>query len=349
MREYLPAVVGNEALRARLGDELARGAVSHAYIVESAAGAGKHTLAREIAMALSCERRGDGGYPLPCGVCPTCRKIKEGKSPDVITVSREEDKATMGVDVIRALREDVPVLPNELDVKIYIIEDAHTMTRQAQNAFLLTLEEPPPFVMFLLLTEGVDVLLETIRSRAPVLRMQPLSKECMRAYLCDAANGDTARAARALESSDPDAFAALLQMSGGRLGRALELLEDKKRTPMLTRRAQVMALCEQLGKGTGQDALLERVLALGSSREDLVSRLLLMKEALRDLLLLGCTDTAPLLFFTDREAAIELSARFSATRLQAILDATDAALDALAINANTRLTMIHYLCRLTAK
>ena len=68
-----------------------------------------------------------------------------------------------------------------------------------------------------------------------------------------------------------------------------------------------------------------------------------------DLLLLGCSETVPLLFFTDRDAAIELSARFSATRLQSILEATEAALDALAVNANTRLTMIHYLGRLAAK
>ena len=349
MREYLSRVAGNEALRARLGDEIARGAVSHAYILEGPCGSGKHTLAREVAMALSCEKRTDGAYPLPCGICPTCRKIREGKSPDVITVSREEGKATMGVDVVRALRADVPVLPNDLEHKIYVIEDAHTMTTQAQNALLLTLEEPPPFVMFLLLTERVDALLETIRSRAPVLRMQPIGEAQMREYLCDPARGETARTARTLADTDPDAFAALLRMANGTLGRANELLEDKKRAPLMARRAQILALCEQLGKGTGQDALLERVLGLGNARDELTERLLLMKEALRDLLLLGCTDMAPLLFFTDRDAAIELAARFSATRLQAILDATDATLDALSQNANARLTMIHYLCRLTAK
>ena len=166
MREYLSCVAGNEALRARLGGELARGAISHAYIVEGEAGCGKHTLARAIALAMACEQR-EGEGPFPCMSCPSCRKILAGNSPDVITVSREEDKVTMGVDVIRALREDVPLYPNDLDIKLYIIEDAHTMTTQAQNALLLTLEEPPPFVMFLLLTERADALLETIRSRAP--------------------------------------------------------------------------------------------------------------------------------------------------------------------------------------
>ena len=349
MREYLSNVTGNESLRVRLGEELARGAVSHAYILEGPRGCGKHTLAREIAMALSCENRANAAHPLPCGVCAACRKILEGKSPDVITVSREEDKATMGVDVIRNLRADVPVLPNDLDHKIYIIEDAHTMTTQAQNALLLTLEEPPPFVMFLLLSESTDVLLETIRSRAPVLRMQPIGEELMRAYLCDAAHGETARTARTLRDTDPDAFTALLRMANGRIGRALELLQDKKRAPMLARRAQISALCEQLGTGTGQDMLLAQVLGLGSARDELTEKLLMLKEALRDLLLLGCSETVPLLFFTDRDAAIELSARFSATRLQSILEATEAALDALAVNANTRLTMIHYLGRLAAK
>ena len=90
MREYLSRVVGNDALRARLGEELSRGAISHAYIIEGPAGSGKHTLAREIATALSCEHREKNGLPLPCNTCMTCRKIAAGNSPDVITVSREE-------------------------------------------------------------------------------------------------------------------------------------------------------------------------------------------------------------------------------------------------------------------
>ena len=69
------------------------------------------------------------------------------------------------------------IAPNELDTKLYILEEAHLMTAQAQNAFLLTLEEPPPYVLFLLLAENAQALLETVRSRAPVRRTELLSRE----------------------------------------------------------------------------------------------------------------------------------------------------------------------------
>ena len=144
-------MIGNDALRVRLADDLRRGRLSHAYILEGPVGSGKHTLARQIAAALSCERKQDVTSPLPCRSCPACRKILSGNSPDLITVKREEDKTTFGVEVIRELRQDVPVAPNDTDYKVYLIEDAHLMTQQAQNAFLLTLEEPPPYVLFLLL------------------------------------------------------------------------------------------------------------------------------------------------------------------------------------------------------
>lgn len=346
VREYLPGLVGNTALRERLGAELERGVFSHAYILEGPRGCGKHTLAREIILSLACEHRTDVSTPLPCGTCPTCRKIAAGNCPDVIFVSREADKATLGVDVIRAMREGVNVLPNDLDVKIYVIEDAHTMTTQAQNALLLTLEEPPSFVRFLLLSEQGDALLETIRSRAPILRMQPVEDEMLCAYLLSPARGAVARTAAALKEGGE--LAALLRMAGGRIGRALELLEEKKRAPMMARREAASELCALLADGKRRDALLAHLLSFGSARDELCARLSLFKEALRDLIALCCSEEAPLVFFTDREAAVELSARFLQRELFQFVEATDLALAALSANANTRLVMIQYLCRLTA-
>ena len=340
MREYLPRVVGNAALRARLGEELARGAVSHAYIIEGPLGSGKHTLAREIALALSCENRQKDGLSLPCGICDTCRKIAAGHSPDVITVSREEGKSTMGVDVVRALREDVPLYPNDLDVKIYIVEDAHTMTQQAQNALLLTLEEPPPFVMFLLLAERAELLLETIRSRAPILRMQPIADTQMREYLLSADRPDVAREAKALPREE---FDALLRMANGAIGRALTLLEKEKRAPVLARRQAAEQFCRTLAQMRSPDELLAVLMSFGTAREDLLARLATVTEALRDLLLLAYTDHAPLIFFTDREAALELSASFAAERLQTFLHATEETMEQLSMNANVRLTVFRYL------
>lgn len=348
MRAYLSSLVGNVALRARLGDELARGALSHAYIIEGPSGSGKHTLARAIAMALACEKKEDGSVPFPCMQCPSCRKILAGNCPDLLTISREEDKTTMGIDVIRALREDVPTMPNELDVKVYIIEDAHTITTQAQNALLLTLEEPPPFVLFLLLCEQGEALLETIRSRAPMLRMQPIDDAEMRSYLLQDAAPATVRAANVLLSQSPREFDALIRLSQGRVGRALELLEEKKRAPLMAYRADAERICRLLGEHNGDTELLTLLLSFNTGREEATTRLLTLMQALRDLLCLCHSDTAPLIFFADREQAIELSARFTAATLLSFVSATEQTLDSIAANANLRLALTRYFCLLRA-
>ncbi len=348
MREYLSELVGNDALRSHLGTELASGTMPHAYILHGPKGSGKHTLARLIAMALACQNRFDSALPLPCGRCPSCRKIAEGNCPDILTVKREEDKATMGVDVIRALRTDVPVLPNDLDCKIYVIEDAHTMTVPAQNAFLLTLEEPPPFVLFLLLCEDTAPLLETVRSRAPALRMQPVTDEQLRAYLLSPTRPAVARKASDVLEQDPDEFAALLRMAQGRIGRALELLEEKKRAPLLATREMAQTLCALLAAGNRSADLLCLLRTLDRPREQAVAGLGCVQQAVRDLIALSRCDTASLTFFTDREQALDLCAHFTTKRLLDVAAATDEALRALAINANIFLTLIHYHSRLTA-
>ena len=349
MRDFLPLIVGNDALRRRLGTEIATGARSHAYIIEGARGSGKRTLAKQLAMAVACEHRADASYPLPCGECACCRKLREGLSPDVITVTRPEDRATMGVDTVRLVREGLAVVPNDLDTKIYIIEDAHTMTEQAQNAFLLSLEEPPSFVLFLLLTEDANALLETIRSRAPVYRMQPLDEADVEKHLLAPTTATHIRnAARTLSDNAPREFAELLKMSDGRIGIAEELLDATRREAVLERRANAQTICQLLATRTRNDALLLLLLSLGTGREAVSEQLRVLQLALRDLTALSCAEQPPLCFFTDREEATELSARFTAKELLSKIEATSRAQAALAANANVRLTIMQFLGDLIA-
>ncbi|MBE6595646.1 MAG: hypothetical protein E7644_07595 [Ruminococcaceae bacterium] len=343
MKEYFPQIVGNEALRRTLGPELACGRFSHAYILGGVRGSGKHTLAREIAMAASCEQRDKDGVPLPCGECRSCRKIREGLSPDVITVSREEDKATLGVEVIREMRSSVAVVPNDLEVKFYIIEDAHTMTQAAQNALLLTLEEPPPFVCFLLLAEDTDALLETVRSRAPIHRMRPIEREALSRYI----QGTPAGAA--LMENSPEEFLELLLLSRGWIGEAERLLDPKKREPQLQRRRFAAQTVELLCTGA-RSAVLEALLARSGERnkESFVADILTLEEALRDLLLLSRTEEAPLIFYTNREDATDLSARFTTAKLLTLLAVLENAKESLAANANLKLTATRLASRMLA-
>lgn len=162
-----PGLAGT--LRGIFGTEPPR--TSHAYTVEGSTAAGRSLFASAFASALLCENRGDPLLPLPCGTCRSCRNIASGINPDVITVSAGDGRSTIGIDAVRGIRSDIRLYPSEAERKIYIITDADRMTVQAQNAFLLTLEEPPSYAVLLLLCPDSRLLLETIRSRAPSLRI----------------------------------------------------------------------------------------------------------------------------------------------------------------------------------
>lgn len=332
MKPAFPDIKGNDALRRLLGDDICSGRLSHAYILEGPRGSGKHMLALRIAAALACEKRRQDGVPLPCMTCPACEKIFNGNSPDVIFLNRGE-KATFGVEAIRSLHTDVHIAPNELDTKLYILEEAHLMTAQAQNAFLLTLEEPPPYVLFLLLAENAQALLETVRSRAPVRRTELLSREEITELLLSCYPE-----AEALRRSAPGEFAQIITAAGGCAGVAVELLNPRKRAPVLADRETVRRIVS-VAAGGSPGEVLALLAGLGQKRDELTSRLGLCLLALRDLVLLKKSEEAPLCFFTDREEALTLSCRFPTRTLLRLCGAIDTAMDRLRANGNVRLIL----------
>jgi DNA polymerase-3 subunit delta' len=256
-----------------------------------------------------------------------------GNSPDVIYINRGE-YATLGVDVIRSMHADVYVAPNDCEKKVYVIEEAHLMTTQAQNALLLILEEPPSYVQFLLLCDSAEALLETVRSRAPVLRLQPIDRHLLDEHLCR-----TVTEARMLKSQSPDEFEELLIASGGSVGIAKMLLDPNHRKPILERRAaarEFVSLC-----GTGRNSLpsLSYLCGLGTKRESVIRQLEENLICLRDLLVCKQTEQASLCFFAKREEACELSYRFSTPELFRISEGLERAITRIQANANVRLTM----------
>lgn len=330
-----PNLIGNEKLKKRLESDVTHGTLSHAYIIEAPYGCGKHTLAREIAASFSCTARESGERNIPCGVCPSCRKIFSGNSPDVITVGREDGKAQLGTAVIRRLREDVFFAPNDLDVKTYIIEDAHTMNPQAQNAFLLTLEEPPKYVVFLLLAEDAGAMLETVRSRAPVIRLSALPDSDVKKALSENADG-----AKLLREDEAE-FDETVKLAGGSIGRALDLLDKGKRAPLIKSRRTAEEVLRLASKNKRSK---EGVFLIGTfpqKREELSEQFDDIELAARDLFALKKTEKAPLCFFTPREAheASELAFGYRSETLLGIIDAAEKAKNRLVYNANVRLTV----------
>ena len=337
MKDALSEIVGNLTLRRRLGDDVLSGKLPHACILEGPKGSGKHTVAMMVAAALVCEAHDDPRAPIPCLKCLSCRKVLEGKSPDVIVVGCE-DKASIGVDAVRFLREDVRIVPNDSEFKVYLIEDADKMTVQAQNALLLTLEEPPSYVHFFLLCSNAGLLLETIRSRAPIFRTEPIPPSEIDRYLCQ-----RDRRAAQMKQSDPRAFAELLTASEMGIGQALAYLEPKNFAPV----RQIRSLTEEFVRSAireeGAKILLPLISRFPAKRDALQAQLQSISKAIRDLILLKKSDGAPLIFYADRNEAIELCDRSSMSFLFRFRESVEIAMEENTRNANTRLMLIKLL------
>lgn len=152
-------VVGQEPVTRTLRGALATSRISHAYLFSGHRGTGKTTTARILAKALNCEQ---GPTPDPCNRCAACRAIAEGSSLDVIELDAASNR---GIDEIREIRERVRLAPAASRYKVYILDEAHMLTTEAENALLKTLEEPPPHVVFVLVTTEPHRLPTTILSR----------------------------------------------------------------------------------------------------------------------------------------------------------------------------------------
>ena len=301
-RNVFPTLLGNEPLRRVFSSGAGDGKTAHAYILEGPVGSGRHTAARLIAAAGLCEHRDDPAYPLPCGTCLSCRKILGGSSVDVLTVSRTE-RATLGIEQIRTVKETLYVTPNDGERKFYFIEDAHLMTPQAQNALLLSLEEPPAWVMFLLLCEDASLLLETVRSRAPMLSMERFSPAFTEEWLSKhAKKADRSRIVRAAH------------LAGGSLGLAKKLADGADAT--LSRYDAAQELAGLLLSGRRSDTAVFMG-TLPKDRAALKQVLTLTRLALRDVI--ADRRGGELLFYGSEEGVPPAARKVSVRRVTELI------------------------------
>jgi DNA polymerase-3 subunit delta' len=203
-------LLGNDRLKENLISARRKGRMSHFYLLSGPQGSGKHTLADLIAASMLCDAP-DG----PCGICRSCRKVLSHSHPDYITID-DPEKKIIPVRLVREARSDMYIKPNEGAKKIYLFPRGQDLNLEGQNALLKVLEEPPPYGVFLLLTDNPEKLLPTVRSRCVELKLRALPEELLRHKLCSE-----------FPDADSGAIEAAMLRSGGYLGQARELLSGE--------------------------------------------------------------------------------------------------------------------------
>ena len=221
-RKYRPStfgeLVGQSALVRTLTNAIEGGRLAHAFILTGVRGVGKTTTARIIARALNCTGPDGTGGPTisPCGQCDNCNSIAESRQVDVL----EMDAASRtGVDDVREIIDSVRYAPVSVRYKIYIIDEVHMLTRNAFNALLKTLEEPPEHVIFIFATTEIRKVPVTVLSRCQRFDLRRVEGPELSAHLAGIAEKEGAQI-------EPGALALIVRASEGSVRDGLSLLDQ---------------------------------------------------------------------------------------------------------------------------
>ena len=202
---------GNGELFNIIENMLLQNRIPHAIMLDGAKGLGKHSVANELAKAILCDE--NHNY---CGTCRSCEVYDSGAHTDLKVIKpKGKNNTSITIDSIREVGKDIYQKPMMSKRKVYIIENAETMRLEAQNAFLKILEEPPQYVVFILLTESSSMLLDTIISRCTILKLSPPTTPAALKVL-------SAR----IQNKDSAELESVLSLMDNNIGVALSLLES---------------------------------------------------------------------------------------------------------------------------
>ena len=207
-------VVGQEHVALTLRNALRDGRMSHAYLFTGPRGTGKTSTARILAKAINCLH--ESPAQRPCNTCAICTAINEGRLLDLIEIDAASNR---GIDEIRDLREKIQFRPNEARYKVYIIDEVHMLTKEAFNALLKTLEEPPAHALFVLATTEPDRVPETVRSRCQRFDFRRIPTAEIVEHLSHIVQSEGGKA-------ESEALVAIARRSTGSMRDAISLLDQ---------------------------------------------------------------------------------------------------------------------------
>ncbi|MDR2045248.1 MAG: DNA polymerase III subunit delta' [Clostridium sp.] len=317
-------LVGQEQIKEHLRNALSGGKVSHAYLIDGEKGSGKEFLAKIFAMALNCEVRRTEGGAEPCQNCHSCRQALSGNQPDIIRLVHEKPDA-IGVDDIREqVNQDVSIKPYASPYKVYLISEAEKMTPQAQNALLKTLEEPPPYVVILLLASNVNALLPTVVSRCVLLRMKPATDGQVKNFLM-----------RILQVPDYKAQICAA-FARGNVGRAKALAQSEEFENVKEEALSFLKCVQDMDV----HEMIPAVKKISDDKIDVQDYLDMIMIWYRDILLFKATNDVNQLIFREEISHIRRAAqRSSYEGIERVIEALEKAKTRLRANVNFDLTL----------
>lgn len=313
-------VVGHKDILKYISSAVENNRVSHAYILNGERGSGKKMLANLFAMTLLCET----GDNEPCGKCHSCKQAESGNHPDIIRVTHEKPNSISVDDIRTQVNNTVDIKPYQGPYKVYIIPQADMMTPQAQNAILKTIEEPPSYAVFLLLTENAETLLPTINSRCVMLKLRNIKDTLIKKYLMEN-----------LEIPDykADMCTAFAQ---GNMGRAIMLANSDHFNEIREEAVQLLKHISEMEL----NEIVAAVKNISVYKLEITDYLDIIKIWYRDVLLYKATKEIDKVVFKDQLQSIKEQARKSSYEgIELILESLEKAKARLKANVNFDLVM----------
>lgn len=281
-------IIGHEEIVTHLQTAIETGKVSHAYLFAGDNGAGKKMTAKAFAKALLCENGGINA----CGKCKSCIQTDSGNNPDLKIVTGE--KIILSKEEIRSqVVEDAQIKPYAANKKVYIIPNAHLLRIDAQNVLLKTIEEPPEYVVIILVADNIDAIIPTILSRCVKIKFKAIRDDIIKKYL--------------MENCGLPDYAAKIsaEFSGGSIGRAIRYASTQDFSAM---KDKVIHIMRELDNMDLFD-IMEQVNDLAKDKENMEDYLDLMLLWFRDVLMLKVTNDPNKLLYSEEYKSLAKQAQ----------------------------------------
>lgn len=315
-------LIGNEKLLHMFSSKIRSQTLSHAYLLTGPEGSGKTSLVMRIIKEIFCESDGER----PCGHCGGCKKVESLTHPDLQILSKEPQDTTIKVKAVRDFLKGIELAPNEAPFRIYVIDDAETLGKEAQNALLKTLEEPTGRAKFFLLATTDATLLSTVRSRCMSFPMETVPTEKLMSHLMKKYGCDEESARKAA------------RLSEGYAGVAYNILEKKGTYELRETSFDILKALTLESKALGASLLF----AKASGKDRLIEIYSDIQLAFRDIAARSYGISHPQ-YFASEEQRVEFARRISFSKALDLYDFLEKEKNELYRNGNVQLSVLRFI------